>query len=157
MRLEPVCRLEMQYEADAAWLRPYGDKEGAGFGYGRGTVEGPRLRGKGVWANHPRRREDGVWCPDCHGFITTDEGVKILFTLQGYSIDEATPAVRRAIVAAIWFRAQDERYRWLNYHICVGEGEIDETTEMWWFKISAVVNEAAVAPPKIEWAKAPWA
>ena len=78
MRLEPLCRLEMQYEPDAAWLRPYGDKEGAGFGYGRGTVEGPRLREKGVWANHPRRREDGVWCPDCHGFITTDEGVKIL-------------------------------------------------------------------------------
>jgi len=78
-------------------------------------------------------------------------------TLQGYSIDEATPAVRRAIVAAIWFRAQDERYRWLNYHICVGEGEIDETTEMWWFNISAVVNETAVAPPKIAWAKAPWA
>ena len=155
MRLEPVCRLEMQYEADAAWLRPYGDKEGAGFGYGRGTVEGPRLRGKGVWANHPRRREDGAWCPDCHGFITTDEGVKILFTLQGYSIDEATAAVRRAIVAAIWFRAQDERYRWLNYHICVGEGEIDETTEMWWFNISAVVNETAVALPKIAWAKAP--
>ena len=101
MRLEPGCRLEMQYEPDAAWLRPYGDKEGAGFGYGKGTVRGSQLRGKGVWANHPRRREDGVWCPDCHGFITTDEGVKTL----GYSIDEATSAVRRAIVATIWFRA----------------------------------------------------
>src|SRR2546428_7730879 len=101
MRLEPGCRLEMEYEPDAACLVPYGDKEGAGFGYGKGTVRGSQVRGKGVWANHPRRREDGVWCPDCHGFITTDEGVKTL----GYSIDEATSAVRRAILATIWFSA----------------------------------------------------
>src|SRR2546425_9855078 len=130
----------MQYGPDAAWLRPYGDKEGAGFGYGKGTVRGSQLRGKGVWANHPRRRGDGVWCPDCHGFITTDEGVKILFTLQGYSIDEATPAVRRAIVAASWVRAQDEPDRWLHYHIRVGGGGSVETTEMWWVVLSAGVN-----------------
>jgi len=147
----------MRYEPEAAWLRPYGEKEGAGFGHGRGTVEGPRLQGKGIWANHPRRREDGVWCPDCNGFITTNDGAEVLFTIQGYSIDQATPTVRRAIVAAVWFRAQDERYRWLNYHVCIGEGEIDETTEVWWFNINAAVDEVAVAPPKLAWAKPPWA
>ncbi len=116
-----------------------------GFG---GQASGP---------TYPRCREDGVWCPDCHGFITTDDTVKILFTVQGYSIDESTPTVRRALVAAIWFHTQDERYRWLNYHMCIGEGEIDETTEVWWFNVSAVVNEVAAAPPKIAWAKPPWA
>lgn len=157
MRLEPVCRMEMRYDPNSAWLKPYGGQEAAGFGHGDGFVEGARLRGKGVWANHPRRREDGVWCPDCHGFITTDDRVKILFTVQGYSIDQATSTVRRAIVAAIWFQAQDDRYRWFNYHMCVGEGEIDEETEVWWFNVSAVVNEVAVAPPKLSWATPPWA
>jgi hypothetical protein len=147
----------MQYDPNAAWLRPYGEKEGAGFGYGSGTVTGPRLQGTSVWANHPRRREDGVWCPDCHGFITTGDGAKIIFTLQGYSIDQATPTVRRAIVTAIWFRAQDDRYRWLNYHLCVGEGEISEETETWWLDIHALVNDVAVALPQLAWAKPPWA
>jgi len=98
-----------------------------------------------------------VWCPDCNGFITTNDGAEVLFTIQGYSIDQARPTVRRAIVAAVWFRAQDERYRWLNYHVCLGEGEIDETTEVWWFNINAAVNEVTVAPPMLAWAKPPWA
>jgi len=157
MRLEPIGRLEMQYDPKAAWLRPYGEKEGAGFGFGSGRMVGPRLQGSVIWANHPRRREDGVWCPDCHGFVTTDDGAQVVFSLQGYSIDEATATLRRAIVAAIWLRAQEERYRWLNYHLCVGEGEIDEETELWWFDIRAIVNEVAVAPPKLAWAKPPWA
>ena len=55
-----------------------------------------------------------MWCPDCRGFIATDDGAKILFTVQGYSLDETTSSVRRAIAAAVWFRAQDERYRWLT-------------------------------------------
>jgi hypothetical protein len=147
----------MQYDPNAAWLRPYGEKEGAGFGYGTGTVTGERMQGTGVWANHPRRREDGVWGPDCHGFVTTNDGAKILFSLQGYSIDQTTPTLRRAVVAAIWFHAQDDKYRWLNYHMCVGEGEIDEVTEIWWCNIYAVVNEVAVAPPKLAWATPPWA
>jgi hypothetical protein len=156
MRFVPVCRLEMQYDPKVAWLRPYGEMEGAGFGYGEGRVTGPRLEGTAIWANHPRRREDGVWCPDCHGFITTDQGAKIVFRIQGYSIDEATPTVRRAIAAAIWFVAHDDKYRWLNYYLCVGEGEINEETEIWWLDIHAIVNEVAVAPPKLAWAKPPW-
>src|SRR5712692_7623377 len=37
---------------------------------------------------------------------------------------------------------------WLNYQLCVGEGEIDEESELWWFDIRAIVNEVAVAPSK---------
>ncbi len=81
---------------------------------------------------------------------------KVVFSLQGYSIDEATATLRRAIVAAMLLSAQEERYRWLNYHLCVGEGEIDEESELWWFDIRAIANEVAVAPSKLAWAKPPW-
>jgi hypothetical protein len=153
MRLEPIGRLEMHYDPKAAWLRPNGEKEGAGFGFGSGRMVGLRLQGSVISANHPRRREDGVWCPDCHGFVTTHDGAKVVFSLHGYSIDETTTTLRRAIVAAVWLRAQEEQYRWLNYHLCVGEGEMDEETEMWWFEIRAIMNEVAVAPPKLARAK----
>src|SRR5437899_1259749 len=107
------------------------------------------------WANHPRRREDLVWCPDLNGTIATADGAKILVSIKGYSIIEETPTVNRAIVAAVWFQTDDPRYRWLNYHLGIAEGEIDETTEEWWIRISAVRNDVAKAPPKIEAAKWP--
>lgn len=40
---------------------------------------------------------------------------------------------------------------------CVGEGEIDEEIEVWWFNVAAVVNEIAAAPPKLAWVRPPWA
>lgn len=49
----------------------------------------------------------------------------------------------------MWFQTDDARYRWLNYYLGIGEGEIDESTEEWWVKISAVRNDVAKAPPKI--------
>jgi len=45
--------------------------------------------------------------------------------------------------------------RWLNYFLGIDEGEIDGTTEGWWIRISAVRNDVAKAPPKIEAAKWP--
>ncbi len=107
------------------------------------------------WANHPRRREDRVWCPDLNGTIATEDGAKILISIKGYSIIEETPTVNRAIVAAVWFQTDDARYRWLNYFLGTAEGEIDGTTEGWWIRISAVRNDVAKAPPKIEAAKWP--
>jgi hypothetical protein len=40
-------------------IRPYGGEEGSGYGEGRGTASGERLRGEVVWSNHPHRRSDG--------------------------------------------------------------------------------------------------
>jgi hypothetical protein len=55
----------MRY-ADASWHRPYGSsgasEEALGFGHGDGAVSG-EIEGDLVWANYPRRREDGVWTP----------------------------------------------------------------------------------------------
>jgi hypothetical protein len=87
-----------------------------------------------------RRREDGVWCPDLSGAIETQDGARLVVALRGYRIDE-TARQRRAIVAAVWFWADDERYRWLNYALGIGEGEIDEDKEEGWLRVFACRNE----------------
>ncbi|MBI4415948.1 MAG: DUF3237 family protein [Euryarchaeota archaeon] len=155
MRLEKLCDMDMYYRGEGVWLRPFGEKEAAGFGSGDGEVRGERLRGRMVWSNHPRRREDGVWCPDCHGYITTEDGAQILVSIRGYSVREETPDVRRAILTTVSFQASDPRYRWLNFVIGVGEGEIEENPrdksdlDHWWLHVYACVNEVAKAPPAI--------
>jgi hypothetical protein len=90
MRLEPLCRLLMRYE-EGAWVRPFGTAEGAGFGWGNGTVSGDVVRGSVRWANYPRRREDGVWTPNLRGVITAEEGAEILISLHGQSVQEGPP------------------------------------------------------------------
>lgn len=96
-----------------------------------------------------------MWCPDLNGTIATDDGANILVAIKGYSIVEYTPTVNRAIVAAVWFQTDAPRYRWLNDYLGIGEGEIDETTEESWIRVSAVRNEVAKAPPNIPDAKWP--
>src|SRR3989449_6808665 len=123
------------------------DREGR-----RRRPEDPRDDALGESSEAARRR---VWCPDLNGTIATADGAKILVSIKGYSIIEETPTVNRAIVAAVWFRTDDPRYWWLNYYLGIAEGEIDETTEEWWIRISAVRNDVAKAPPKIQAAKWP--
>ena len=149
MRLEELGTMRMRYD-EGTWIAPCGEHEYVGFGTGKVRIEGPRIGGTMHWSNHPRRREDGVWCPDLDGAIVTDDGANLLVRIEGYSIIEDTPTVGRAIVAAVWFRSDDARYRWLNYFLGIGEGEIDETTEEWWMKIYAVRNEVAKGLPKID-------
>src|SRR5881409_2308604 len=81
MRFEELCTLRMQY-GEGTWLAPCGETEYAGFGTGKGDVVGPRIRGTMYWANHPRRREDLVWCPDLNGTIATADGAKILVSIK---------------------------------------------------------------------------
>ena len=100
MKFKYLCEIQMQYEGDSAWIRPYelGDVrqgEGSGYGSGHGKVLEDKISGSLVWANHPRRREDGVWCPNLTGFISTEEGgEKILVEIKGYSIREKTSGLQ---------------------------------------------------------------
>lgn len=151
MRLDPLFDINMHYLSGAVWLRTFGEREGAGFGLGEGTFEGPRLKGTMTWANHPRLREDDVWCPDLHGFLVTHDGAKILFTMQGLSIREAVVGDNRAVTCWITFRApaEDARYRWLNFVVGIVEGEIDHATDNVRMKAYACVNEVATGPPAI--------
>jgi hypothetical protein len=139
----------MRY-AEGAWVRPFGTAEGAGFGWGEGTVSGEFLQGTVRWANYPRKREDGVWTPNLRGVIRAEDGAKILISLHGQSVQEETPgAARRAILTRVELLSDHENYRWLNTSFIVGEGEIDEETEEWWVQAFVCINEMVQHAPAI--------
>jgi hypothetical protein len=155
MRLEPLCLVSMRYE-ESSWHQPYarqGDPEGVGealgFGRGGGTVTGDVLRGDLVWANYPRRRDDGVWTPNLRGFIRTEGGSEILLSIHGQSIAQDSPRPLRAILARLELTTEDPVFTWLNTCFVVGEGEIDEDTEEWWLDAFVCVNERAGYPPAL--------
>jgi Protein of unknown function (DUF3237) len=153
MRLESLCRVSMRY-GQSSWHRPYRQHdvpggEALGFGHGTGTVTGEVLRGQLVWANYPRRREDGVWTPNLRGYIRTDDGSEILLSMHGQSIDQDCGRPLRAILARLEFTTEDPAYAWLNTCFVVGEGEIDEQTEQWWLDAFVCVNEQAAHSPAI--------
>ncbi len=128
MHLEFLFEMELDYEGGFFVMAPYGEREGRGYGDGRGRVFGDRLSGSVRWSNHPHRREDGVLVPDAHGVIETDDGARILFHLGGYSHPiEGSPKLR-VIVSPGTFASDNEHYRWLNDVIAVGEGLIDFET-----------------------------
>jgi hypothetical protein len=137
----------MRY-GSASWHRPYGGEEGAGFGQGDGEVSG-ELEGSVIWANYPRRREDGVWTPNLRGAITTPAGDELLVSIHGQSVEEDAAGGRRAILARIELTSDAEPWRWLNTSFLVGEGEIDEEREKWWLDVFVCVNEQAQGPPAI--------
>jgi len=119
-----------------------------GFGQGGGVVSG-EIEGKAVWANYPRRRQDGVWTPNLRGLITTNDGDELLLSIHGQSVDERAPGYRRAILARVEPTTEAERYRWLNTCFLVAEGAIDEESEEWWLDTYVCVNEQAHGPPAL--------
>src|SRR3954466_6415638 len=150
MRLEPLCRISMRYLV-GSWHRPYGDSEhaeAAGFGQGDGEVSG-EIEGTLVWANYPRKRQDGVWTPNLRGLITAADGSELLASIHGQSIDEQVPGHARAILARIELTTEAAAFRWLNTCFIVGEGEIDEEREGWWLDTFVCVNEVAQGPPAL--------
>ena len=152
MKLVPLCRLTMRYER-GSWHRPYTrtadpDDEGAGFGTGGGDVSG-EINGRMVWANYPRRRQDGVWTPNLRGLITTDGGEEVLVSIHGQSVAEKTEGERRAILARVEMTTQHPAWRWLNTCFIVGEGEIDEQRVEWSMSTFVCVNEEAKGPPAL--------
>ena len=94
MRLEPLCRLTIRY-SQASWHRPSRGaagraEEGLGFGLGEGEAAG-EIEGTVIWANYPRRREDGVWTPNLRGALTARDGDEILVAIHGQSVEESAP------------------------------------------------------------------
>lgn len=122
-----------------------------GLRIGDWTVSGDVLAGAARWANFPRRREDGVWTPNLRGVITTEDGVEILLSWHGQSVQEqiTTGGGRRAILTRVELLTENETYRWVNACFVVGEGEIDEETQEWWVQAYVCINEVARHPPAI--------
>ena len=129
MRLELLCDMEFVYREEKIYsagfvmVRPYGGEEGSAYGEGDGSVTGPRLKGKMRWVNHPHRRNDGVMLPNVHGVIVTDDGAKIIFSLEGRTVFKGENGFQ---LLNVIFEAEDERYRWLNNTLCVLEGIINQ-------------------------------
>jgi hypothetical protein len=147
MRLEPFGKLKMRY-GRSSWHRPYGAVEGAGFGDGDGEITG-EIDGDVIWANYPRRREDGVWTPNVRGRIATPDGDEVLFSLHGQSVLERAQGTRRAILARVELTTGVERYRWVNTVFLVAEGEIDEDKDHIWLTLYACLNDEAAGPPAV--------
>ena len=55
-----------------------------------GVVSG-EIDGKLVWANYPRRRQDGVWTPNLRGVITAADGDELLVSIHGKSVERTHP------------------------------------------------------------------
>jgi hypothetical protein len=112
--------------AGLSLVKPYGGEEGSGYGNGDGRADGPRLTGAVQWTNHPRRRSDGRMLPNAGGLVTTRDGAKVTFLMQGRTAFR-TNAKRGSVGEqniVIWFEADDERYKWLNDAMCVVTGVI---------------------------------
>jgi hypothetical protein len=127
MRLNFLFDMEFRYTEPIDMLFPSGGNEGQGFGGGIGTVEGDRLRGTFKWSNWPRIREDGVALPNLTGIIETDDGARILFKLDGYSLVDPSDK-RRIVVGGATFLSDHENYNWLNKVYAVEEGAINLET-----------------------------
>ena len=86
MRLDPICDMQLSYQGGFSLVKPYGGEEGSGYGHGDGHADGPRLSGAVQWANHPRRRSDGCMLPNAGGLVTTQDGAKVTFLMQGRTV-----------------------------------------------------------------------
>lgn len=142
MRLEHVCDMQSSYQGGFSLVKPYGGEEGSGYGQGDGRAIGPNLSGTVQWANHPRRRSDGRMLPDASGLLTTEDGAKVTFLLQGRTVFGMNAKGERTggQNLVMWFEAEDERCRWLNDTMCVVEGVIAGLGNIR-FRVYACVNE----------------
>lgn len=91
-----------------------------------------------------------MWCPDVRGVVTTEDGSKVLITMQGYNVPSDPQSVESAITATLTFGTSDERYRWLNRVIAVVEGERDRERNATRLRSFACVNELARGSPGVE-------
>jgi hypothetical protein len=137
--LELTCRTEPIYGSKFALVQPYGGLEGHGYCELDGSVTGSKLQGIIRAVNHPHRRSDGAFLPDVRGVIRTEEGIVVMFSLQGQTTFAEKNQGKQLLTAT--FAAEDERYLWLNNIFCVLEGVIDPATAHTKARVYSCVNE----------------
>jgi len=132
MRLEYLCDMELAYREESLYqgkfvvARPYDSQEAEAYGEGDGWVNGERLKGTARWVNHPHCRTDGVWLPNLHGVIQTEDGASILFRLQGRTKFMIEGQGHQLLTVIL--QTGEEHYKWLNDSICMLEGIIEGFT-----------------------------
>jgi hypothetical protein len=120
VRLEPLYRLTFRYRN--SWNIELGN-ELHQLLEGDGRCEG-RINGRFHGTNRARRRSDGVFEPDYHGVIETDEGAVILWHLTGYGFPQ-----HARVVATVKHLSEHESYRRLNDVLCAVNGELRPTED----------------------------
>jgi hypothetical protein len=124
VKLEPLYRLTFRYEARwNVWF----DEELHQLLEGEGRCEGG-INGRFHGTNRARRRPDGVFEPDYHGVIETDDSASILWDLTGYGFPD-----RGQVTAVIKHLSNHENYQRLNDVLCLASGEmrkLDDATEI---------------------------
>lgn len=123
MRLEHLFDLDLRYEGEYVVVRPYGGADGVGYAAGTGRAVGERVSGEVRFSNNPRARGDGVLIADLAGAIATDDGARIVFSLNGLGRkDERGRSF--SVALGMTLESDDSRYAWLNTAFCVAEATV---------------------------------
>src|SRR5213083_929906 len=111
--------MQLSYQGGFSLVKPYGGEEGSGYGHG-----------------------DGRMFPNAGGLVTTQDGAKVTFLMQGRTVFGQNAKGERVGGQNIvmWFEADDERYKWLNDAMCVVEGVIAGLSAIR-FRVFECVNE----------------
>ena len=130
MRLEKVGRIELIYTAvDEETPYPEG---GQVYGILTGTLDAGGLRGAIHATNFARLRPDGVFLPTLRGILTTPEGPRLMFTMDGLSIrDPHAKAPRRLVTTGITLWNADPKFREWNESYLVAELEGGPMKDSW--------------------------
>jgi hypothetical protein len=118
--------IELQYTERFTDAEQIPGRVGDYIGSGKGTVDGPTLRGKiPRWDLYEDVLET-VCRSNLSGTIETDDGAQIAFDSMGLLMvpDKSQPH-RWITSAAVMFETEDERYAWLNYTLGIWEGTFD--------------------------------
>ena len=122
MQLKPLYTVRFHYPK--GWevnLKGDAGQEEHDFFFAEGRLEGG-IQGAFRAANHPRRRVDGPFLMDMHGFVETDGGGIIMVEYRGYG--RAYPRGRRQVVGAAFHVSDHPDYKRLNDAVCVLAGEV---------------------------------
>lgn len=120
MRLERIGALELVYtDIDEEWAFPEG---GQVYSILIGRLEAEGLRGTLHVTNLARQRPDGAFTPTLRGNLSTPEGSKLFFTVDGSSIKDARASPpRRIVTTGITVWSSDPKFRTWNETYLVAE------------------------------------
>ena len=144
MRLEPFYRVT--FTTPESWnvtREGASGAEGQSFLIAEGRAEG-RLSARYRAANYLRRRVDDALEPSFRGVLETDDGATVLFHWEGLA--SLTDSGMRQLVGMIQHVSDDERYRWLNDHVCAVEGEVRPRSDGSGFDVVLEVSEMVWEP-----------
>lgn len=120
MRLEKIGRLELVYtDMDVEFPHAEG---GQVYGILTGTLDAGSLRGSIHATNLARHRPDNVFTPALRGILSTPEGTKVFFTMDGLSVPDAKAnPPRRIVTTGITLFSPEERFRPWNESYLLAE------------------------------------